>query len=362
MFLDEVQEPDFIYELKLKTQALLTQVFLMTTDRDENQENQGNQDDINANNGNSGTPSFFEGFTQEQILAFWNECNTLLELAHKLGFTGTELSRLDYEYIEKFKTREVWNGIIKDNRKKERERPAEFKKLSASDLQAVLDSPGIETVTHVGTHFLMSGKHARKLVKEQISTLRLSVKPSLHWGIYGISATPPHWPTSQYVKRKGAKPMTCPRCYYQAVNPQQMEIHHPHNILKGPKAQRTSQYFQSPNVIVLCRNCHSLEHRTGDHLQRTCGAWRTKRPSNLLYNPPGKIFNRNCKETYTTQKRYFLKWHLRSPSDYRCQICGVARWGPQNFLLVLELHHKDRSHKNSSLSNLRLVCPNCHRL
>lgn len=242
----------------------------MTTDNTSNHDNpdkmdvngnQGNPD--SSSQGNTGNPprgpSFFERFTQEQILSFWNQCDNLMELAHRLGFTGTELSRADYEYIEKFKTRDVWQKIIQDNRQKERQRPAHFNSLTAPVLQAVLDSPGIETVTHVGIHFLMSGKHARKFVKSQITTLRLNVKPSLHWGVRGVSATPNFYPSSQYVRRRGAKPMICPICNFHAVKPEQMEIHHAHNIPKGTKAQRTPQYYQSPNVTVICRNCHSLE-------------------------------------------------------------------------------------------------------
>lgn len=40
-----------------------------------------------------------------------------------------------------------------------------------------------------------------------------------------------------------------------------------------------------------------------------------------------------------------------------CQICG---W--KEVPEVLELHHKDRNHRNNSQSNLMLLCPNCHTI
>lgn len=39
---------------------------------------------------------------------------------------------------------------------------------------------------------------------------------------------------------------------------------------------------------------------------------------------------------------------------------GCARCGWNDYLQVLEVHHKDRNHKNNFLSNLELICPNCH--
>jgi hypothetical protein len=54
------------------------------------------------------------------------------------------------------------------------------------------------------------------------------------------------------------------------------------------------------------------------------------------------------------------KWHLISKSQYKFLKCKVSRWGKFNNILTLELHHKDKNHKNSLISNLELLCPNCH--
>lgn len=43
-----------------------------------------------------------------------------------------------------------------------------------------------------------------------------------------------------------------------------------------------------------------------------------------------------------------------------CEKCGISIW--QGELLPLELHHKDGNHFNNSLTNLEILCPNCHSI
>ncbi len=49
------------------------------------------------------------------------------------------------------------------------------------------------------------------------------------------------------------------------------------------------------------------------------------------------------------QERYF---------DHRCYKCSNTEWNDQP--IPLELEHLDGNHDNNSLSNLTLLCPNCH--
>jgi len=44
----------------------------------------------------------------------------------------------------------------------------------------------------------------------------------------------------------------------------------------------------------------------------------------------------------------------------RCECCGLTEW--VGHPVPLELHHKDGDRTNNVLSNLELVCPNCHAL
>lgn len=44
----------------------------------------------------------------------------------------------------------------------------------------------------------------------------------------------------------------------------------------------------------------------------------------------------------------------------KCDMCGHSRWLDGE--IPLQLDHKDGDKENNSLSNLRLLCPNCHAL
>ena len=46
--------------------------------------------------------------------------------------------------------------------------------------------------------------------------------------------------------------------------------------------------------------------------------------------------------------------------ENKCERCGNSTWF--GFNLPLELHHKDGNHYNNELSNLEILCPNCHAI
>lgn len=140
--------------------------------------------------------SFFAKFSDEEIFDNWASSNTLLELAQKLGFNNPKgLARIDYEYIEQKKTRSVWHKkIISKNRTKERDRYTYISKLSAEELSLVMDFEGVQTLSHLALHFMVSPRHGRDAVRKRILELGLKVKTQLYKGVHGVSETPQHWP------------------------------------------------------------------------------------------------------------------------------------------------------------------------
>jgi hypothetical protein len=306
--------------------------------------------------------SFFAQFTVEEIFKHWNTSDTLLQIAQKLGFNNEKgLARVDYEYIESIKNRGTWhNLVVSVDRRKERERAKYVKNLSAEELKSAMNCDGIQKVSHLALHFLLSPKHGREKVRARVLELNLEVKDALHKGIFGVTKEPQQWPTRYYEARQGKKPMVCPVCGFKATSPQQIQLHHPDNIDYGPKKNRNPTYYKTP-VSPICANCHSIEHRTGEKLKLMCGQWHRAFPRNLKYKDPSEIFTEDCPETYRLQKEYYLKWILTGPDQYKCQRCGVDHWvAKQNKpLLSLEIHHKDGNSHNSSLNNLELLCPNC---
>jgi hypothetical protein len=46
--------------------------------------------------------------------------------------------------------------------------------------------------------------------------------------------------------------------------------------------------------------------------------------------------------------------------EHKCEMCGIENWLGRD--IKLELHHIDGNRFNNNLSNLQILCPNCHSL
>ena len=46
--------------------------------------------------------------------------------------------------------------------------------------------------------------------------------------------------------------------------------------------------------------------------------------------------------------------------NHKCEMCGIENWLGKD--ITLELHHIDGNRCNNDLSNLQILCPNCHSL
>lgn len=64
----------------------------------------------------------------------------------------------------------------------------------------------------------------------------------------------------------------------------------------------------------------------------------------------------------TSVKSHILKLKLLRDGvkEHGCELCKMTIWLDQP--IPLELHHKDGNHFNNELSNLMMLCPNCHAL
>lgn len=66
-----------------------------------------------------------------------------------------------------------------------------------------------------------------------------------------------------------------------------------------------------------------------------------------------QVFSENSEVSQSTVKKRFIEM-----VKYECAICNVGSWN--NAPLSLQLDHIDGDNKNNLMSNLRLLCPNCH--
>ena len=61
--------------------------------------------------------------------------------------------------------------------------------------------------------------------------------------------------------------------------------------------------------------------------------------------------------TYKIAQTVLIK-RLKEIRDWKCEMCGLNEWMGKT--LPLEVHHIDGNNYNNELSNLQILCPNCH--
>lgn len=135
-------------------------------------------------------------------------------------------------------------------------------------------------------------------------------------------------------------------------------------------------------MVVTCSRCNEPFRRHNGHVtQKFCShACRFPKPARRRCmhctewfrprraNPNQECCSRECSRRRWSQQRKLTnrnsgiwcnereaKAELLKQQKGACKSCGWNRT-PE----VLELHHKDRNRKNKRLSNLELICPNCH--
>lgn len=79
----------------------------------------------------------------------------------------------------------------------------------------------------------------------------------------------------------------------------------------------------------------------------------------------GKVFGPKRPIEDYLDKGFFIQSHKLKNRliqegifEHMCYACGRSRWEGQ--IIPLELDHMNGDHSDNSLSNLRLLCPNCH--
>ena len=141
------------------------------------------------------------------------------------------------------------------------------------------------------------------------------------------------------------------------------------------------RYRRKPNIQ--CLRCSKPIYRRPVELKRNggrafCGLvcygifCRKEKPcivckSPILASAHKKTCSRSCSNKHRTGIQYKigrprdkvvsqrqLKVRLLIQKGGNCERCGYAKQE------ILHVHHKDRDRNNNALSNLELICPNCH--
>jgi Zn finger protein HypA/HybF involved in hydrogenase expression len=73
------------------------------------------------------------------------------------------------------------------------------------------------------------------------------------------------------------------------------------------------------------------------------------------YKTADKYLSEN---SYISSHRLKIKLIKDGVKQHRCEVCGGTEW--MGVPIPIELDHIDGNHHNNELSNLRVICPNCH--
>ena len=120
------------------------------------------------------------------------------------------------------------------------------------------------------------------------------------------------------------------------------------------------QCLQKMNIVAAGGNYASLKKHIKLHnidiSHYTLQAWNRGK----IIGPKRPI------EDYLSNKAGIQSWKLKrrlikeNIFEHKCNNCNKKTW--LNNPIPIELHHKDGNNLNNELSNLELLCPNCHAL
>lgn len=141
------------------------------------------------------------------------------------------------------------------------------------------------------------------------------------------------------------------------------------------------QYKRKPNTS--CQICGKKIYRRPVEIKRnngrvfcsiTCYGKSCRKESPCLVC--GKLIlaslnKKTCSRSCANKHRKDIKYKLNSPKDKvktqgllkirllkirgnKCERCSFGKYE------ILQIHHKDKNRNNNNLSNLELICPNCH--
>lgn len=117
------------------------------------------------------------------------------------------------------------------------------------------------------------------------------------------------------------------------------------SVFMRRKARKLCKNCQTPvkrSVDVFCNGKCQHEHAYAEYIKKWLD---NKVDGTIVGGISGYV------------RRYLLKTH-----GEQCSLCGWNERNPITMKVPLEVDHIDGNHKNSTVENLRLICPNCHSL
>lgn len=120
---------------------------------------------------------------------------------------------------------------------------------------------------------------------------------------------------------------------------------------RGKAQQKREQYS--------CANCHKIIYRNPAEKQRSKSGllFCSKTCKNIAQRIEG--ISAIHPSHYGNGLGNYREKALRANGNV-CEDCGISTW--LDIPLLMDVHHIDGNRNNNELSNLKVVCPNCHRI
>ena len=110
-------------------------------------------------------------------------------------------------------------------------------------------------------------------------------------------------------------------------------------------------------MAFICEHCnkkHTGKYGSGRFCSRSCAsAYSASSSSKITLE---KLNAGECSNVSSSKLRSWLIRH--GIKQNKCEICGLSRWNGHK--LVVQVHHIDGNKHNNIVSNLQMLCPNCH--
>jgi hypothetical protein len=123
--------------------------------------------------------------------------------------------------------------------------------------------------------------------------------------------------------------------------------------------------FSKKEIEEAILSTHSMSG-AAKHLKVDWRTFRWNAEKYGLYSPsePGMRQKFNLEDILSGKHPQYSTSHLSKRlireglKEYKCECCGISDWNGMK--ISLELNHKNGDNSNHTLSNLELLCPNCH--